>query len=97
MRVIGASPFANSFFDAGYLKGKIPKMYRNRLNMVNDVFYQNNELNGLRKEVNEWEKLGWTFHSKQFNLNFGENGWFFNTIGSSNFCRRSFERDVECN
>jgi len=97
MRVVGASPFANSFFDAGYIKGKIPKLYRNRLEMVKSVFETNSFYGEIKQEVYEWEKLGWTFHSKKFNINFGENGWCLNTIGSNNFSRRSFERDFECN
>jgi hypothetical protein len=96
MRVIGASPFCNSFFDAGYLKGKIPKIYRRRLGWVREIFGKDQKQLG-KKEVFEWEVPGWTFHAKQFNLRLGggEGDWFLNTIGSNNFNRRSFERDIE--
>lgn len=38
-------------------------------------------------------KLGWTFHAKQ--LTFETGGEMLTTIGSSNFGRRSFNRDNE--
>ena len=98
MNVIGASPFANSFFDAGFIKGRIPKIYRERLNTVRKLFDENKKLDSsLQQNVYEYQKVGWTFHAKHLNINFGENGWYLSTIGSSNFSKRSLQKDVECN
>lgn len=98
MKIIGASPFANSFFDAGFVKGRIPKIYRERLKNVKKLFDQNKLKDPkLQQKIYEWEKLNWTFHAKHLNMNFGDNGWYLSTIGSSNFSRRSLEKDIECN
>lgn len=81
--IITSSPRANGFYNAGFLKKNIPKFYR---------IFEIGILNRLRQKLNvrlyEYEKEGWTFHSKGIWLY--ENNKQFpsaTVIGSSNYSR----------
>jgi hypothetical protein len=58
IKILAASPEANSFFNAGRVKEKIP------------LFYRYNVISWLKlfKDVYEYQKLGWTYHAKGLSI-----------------------------
>jgi phosphatidylserine/phosphatidylglycerophosphate/cardiolipin synthase-like enzyme len=89
--VLMSSPKANSFYQAGRVKSKIPAMYRvNAIRMLN-----RNKARNLK--LFEYTNNAWTYHAK--------GAWVYedeadpypqmSIIGSSNFSYRSNRRDQE--
>ena len=81
IKLITASPKANGFYKAGRVKGFIPYLYR---------VYESK----LDAQIYEYNRTGWTFHAKGLWAEFKDDS-FLTVIGSSNYSRRSDERDNE--
>lgn len=88
MNIVTSSPKANSFYNGGRVKKYIPWMYRYYESLLLKMF-RNKENFGLY----EFEKQGWTFHSKGI--------WIYENnkilpnmtiIGSSNYSINRFSK-----
>ncbi|MBW0485950.1 hypothetical protein O181_025665 [Austropuccinia psidii MF-1] len=98
VRIITASPQANGFFQSKGISKYIPPAYT----YLEKLFYK--EITLAKKQdqiqIREWRRDGWTYHAKGLWLirpNNGHQSCLLTTIGSSNYGRRSAERDLECN
>ncbi|KAL7420832.1 CDP-diacylglycerol--glycerol-3-phosphate 3-phosphatidyltransferase [Cryptotrichosporon argae] len=91
VRVVAASPRANGFYGSKGPSGLIPEGYT----LLERRFH------AAAKEVNpkirlrEWEREGWTYHTKGVWISESGEDPFLTFVGSSNLSTRSLELDSE--
>ncbi|WWC86145.1 uncharacterized protein L201_001018 [Kwoniella dendrophila CBS 6074] len=101
VNVIAASPKANGFYGSKGFSRLIPEGYT----LLESRFHREavrkgrewNEEKGTGVRLREWEKEGWTYHSKGIWLSpsLPKSNPFFTFIGSSNLSTRSLNLDTE--
>ncbi|RZF43477.1 hypothetical protein LSTR_LSTR001738 [Laodelphax striatellus] len=91
-RILMAHPMANSFFKAPGLAGGIPSVYTNIA--LSFISLANKCKQAHRIRLFEYQKPGWTFHSKGLWQNLEDNR-MLTLVGSSNYGARSVNRDLE--
>lgn len=95
--IITASPQANGFYNASKIKGSIPMAYSS----IEKEFYNKVEEYQRNLRIYEYIRKDWTFHAKGLWCSKSSNTTTSTTypeitvIGSSNFGKRSFQRDFE--
>lgn len=105
--ILTAAPKANGFFNARGIKGAIPMAY----STIERQFYHQmmkKEENHRHSQLREYQREDWTFHAKGLwgvihdsreeekeKAEAMETRPNFTIMGSSNFGRRSYERDFE--
>ena len=90
--IVTSSKECNGFYGARGIKGYIPHFYQRVYRSLFDRSV--NDSNKDRYKYWLYSKNGWTFHSKQIYMKTVYND-VLTTIGSSNFNKRSFNRDNE--
>ncbi|EIW68091.1 hypothetical protein TREMEDRAFT_40191 [Tremella mesenterica DSM 1558] len=104
VRIIAASPRANGFYGSKGFSRLIPEGYtflernfwRDCLSAGRVWRDRKEQWEGVR--LREWEKEGWTYHSKEQNVKLNKKSTFdpfFTFIGSSNLSTRSLNLDTE--
>lgn len=87
IETLTASPAANGFYNGRAIKGAVPMAY----SLIEKNFYDQTQGNVA---IREFTRPEWTFHAK--GLWCGQNkATEMTVVGSSNFGRRSYERDLE--
>ncbi|KAI7933686.1 hypothetical protein MJO28_017517 [Puccinia striiformis f. sp. tritici] len=106
VQIITASPQANGFYNSKGVSKYIPLAYSYLENLFRTEIRKSNKEDQIL--IRRWNRNGWTYHAKGLwinELNKTEPGnkeeeeerCLVNSIGSSNYGRRSAERDLECN
>ncbi|KAI8453427.1 hypothetical protein BY996DRAFT_7157129 [Phakopsora pachyrhizi] len=105
VQIITASPEANGFYNSRGVSKYIPSAYT----YLEYMFYKDiiSKQKQDKIQIREWKRPGWTYHAKGIWITrtierMGseqevEEECLLTTIGSSNYGRRSAERDLECN
>ncbi|KAK4686455.1 hypothetical protein P7C73_g3679, partial [Tremellales sp. Uapishka_1] len=97
VKLIAASPKSNGFYGSAGLSRLIPEAYT----LLESRFHRDAQQSGRIKEggvrLREWERKGWTYHSKGIWLSptAPAANPFFTFIGSSNLSTRSLNLDTE--
>lgn len=106
IEIITASPEANGFFQSKGVSQHIPSAYSYLENMFMKDVRKSNKRDQIT--IGQWRRAGWTYHAKGVWLTqvletgskeheLTQEECILTTIGSSNYGRRSAERDLECN
>ncbi|PAV80114.1 hypothetical protein WR25_11859 [Diploscapter pachys] len=88
--ILVASPKANGFLNAQGLSGQIPAVYSN---ILHNFYSKVQESNRKSLKLFEYDREGWTFHSKGFWIE--HPNYSATIVGSSNYGYRSAFRDLE--
>ncbi|WAR54564.1 hypothetical protein PtB15_4B181 [Puccinia triticina] len=104
VEIITASPQANGFYQSNGVSKYIPSAYSYLENLFRNEVRKSAKQNQII--IRQWNRAGWTYHAKGLWINRSvrnvsregeEERCLVTSIGSSNFGRRSAERDLECN